>query len=144
MSPSAGRVALVLFTAVLAGCGGTPKAADLLDSATSYSALAGEVVAERAKHALARPFARDALGAAAKGLDDIATQLESASGLDAPRRQAAARESRDRAADARRLATGHELPAAETARFIESSCHFHALADSARNAAKRESGGGSS
>lgn len=122
--------------AALTACGGAPKASDTLDSATSWSAMAGEVVTERAHGALTRPFTGDALGAAADGLDAIATQLDSAADLDAGTRQAASREVRARASDARRLASTSAMAELAARPFTESAGHFHALADAAKAAAK--------
>ena len=138
-SASAGAL-LVALTA----CGGAPKASDTLDAAASWTALAGEVVAERANRSLTRPFAADALGAAADGLTALGVQLDSAKDLDASTRQLAAREAGDRSADARRLAAVRgPLPGEDAKRFTESSQHFRALAAKAKDA-QRKQGGGSS
>ena len=126
----------------LYGCA-EPKASDTLGSAASWSAMAGEVVTERADGALTRPFTTDALGVAADGLDGIATQLDSAADLDAATRQAASRDARARAADARRLARASELGEVAARPFTTSAERFRAIAEQRKAAERRSPSGGS-
>ena len=117
-------------------CGGAPKSPDLLESAASWNALAGEVVIERAKGSVPRAFTEESLEAVATGLGALAVQLDSARDLDATSRGLAARDAREAAAAAHRLAALRDRPAPGEARlFSEAATRLHALADRAKAAA---------